>query len=215
MITAMSPARRRSMGDGSANLTDRGSSALGPGEELLIGALRRIAVGQDCAALTRRDFAIAFPGDANEVFVTFRAFLKAVAHAGRRKLRVGLPASPTPTPDETLVIALIAAAQAGDEALFDAYLCWLTRAEARVSVAIMTRALATALAVHGQWLRPVVLCHSGAPCNGEPGTHMWTAPAVQVSAVSMAWSIAVICSAFACGRVDRWPRWVTRIGFRT
>jgi hypothetical protein len=136
------------------DLTERASLPLGSGEALLIGALRRISVGQDCAALTRRDFAIAFPGDANEVFVTFRAFLNAVAHAGRRKLRVGLPGSLSLMPDEILLIALIVAAQAGDDALLDAYLCWLARAEARPAVAIMTRALATALAVHGQWLQP-------------------------------------------------------------
>jgi hypothetical protein len=125
------------------------------GERLLISALRGIAFGHGCSALTQRDFAIAFPGDANEVFATFRAFLQALAHAGRRKLRAGRPGSPTPTPDETVLLALLAAAQAGDETLVDAYLCWLARAEARSAVAITTRALATALAVHGQWLEPV------------------------------------------------------------
>ena len=29
------------------------------------------------------------------------------------------------------------------------------------------------------------------------------------------WSIAVMCPAFECGRIDRWPRWVTRIGSQT
>ena len=33
-------------------------------ESLLIGALRRAAAGHEGCALTRRDFAIAFPGDA-------------------------------------------------------------------------------------------------------------------------------------------------------
>jgi hypothetical protein len=70
-------------------------------------------------------------------------------------LRAGRPGSPTPTPDETLLLALIAAAQAGNDALVDAYLCWLPRAEARSAVAITARALATAAAVHGQWLEPV------------------------------------------------------------
>jgi hypothetical protein len=123
----------------------------GQGGRLLIGALRGIAFGRGCSALTRRDFAIAFPGDADEVFATFRAFLQALAHAGRRKLRAG-PLGAQPTPDETAVLALIAAAQTGDETLVDAHLCWLARAEARIPVAITARALATALAVHGQWL---------------------------------------------------------------
>jgi len=122
------------------------------GETLLIRALRRAAAGHEGCALTRRDFAIAFPGDADEVFVTFRAFLGTLAHGGRRKLRIALPGSALTMPDETLLIALLAAAQQGDDELVDAYLCWLVRPGARASVAITTRALATALAVHGYWL---------------------------------------------------------------
>jgi hypothetical protein len=123
------------------------------GETLLIGALRRVAARQEGCALTRRDFAIAFPGDAAEVFVTFRAFLGTLAHGGRRKLRIGLPGSTCVMPDETLLIALLAAAQTSDDGLVDAYLCWLARPGARATVAITARALATALAVHGHWLR--------------------------------------------------------------
>jgi hypothetical protein len=137
-----------------------GPAGLGEGGQLLISALRRIALGHGCSVLTRRDFAIAFPGDANEVFATFCAFLQALAHAGRRKLRAGRPGAPRATPDETALLALIAAAQAGDEVLVDAHLCWLARADARPSVAIMTRALATALAAHGQWLRVPALSPS-------------------------------------------------------
>jgi hypothetical protein len=132
------------------------------GGQLLVGALRRVAFGHDCLGLTKRDFAIAFHGDANEVFATFRAFLQALAHAGRRKLRAARPGAPNLTPDETLLVAMVAAAQCGDETLLDAYLCWLARAEARGAVAITTRALATALAVHGQWLQ--------APARPSPGT---------------------------------------------
>ena len=122
-------------------------------QELLIGALRRIAMGGGCAALTRREFATAFPGDANEVFATFRAFLQSLAHGGRRKLRVGLPGACAMTADEMTIIALIAAAQADDAARLNAHLCWLARGDARRLVAITTRALATALLVHGQWLK--------------------------------------------------------------
>jgi hypothetical protein len=128
------------------------------GETLLIGALRRAAAGHQGCALTRRDFAIAFPGDADEVFVTFRAFLATLAHGGRRKLRIGLPGSSLAMPDETLRIALLAAAQASEDELVDAYLCWLTRPGARASVAITARALATALTVHGHWLRVPTHC---------------------------------------------------------
>jgi hypothetical protein len=57
--------------------------------------------------------------------------------------------------------------------------------------------------------------HPGAPRSGEPGTHMWTAPVVQGVSGELVWSLAVICPAFVCGRCDRWPRWVARIGSRT
>jgi hypothetical protein len=144
------------VGECSDDWAERGPAGLGQSGRLLIGAMRRIAFGQGCMTLTKRDFAIAFPGDANEVFGTFRAFLQALAHAGRRKLRTGHPGSPDATPDEIVLLSIIAAAQFGDEPVFDAYLCWLARAEARSAVAITTRALATALAVHGQWLEPAV-----------------------------------------------------------
>jgi hypothetical protein len=126
---------------------------------LLIGTLRRVAIGHKCAELTRRDFALAFPGDGDEVFATFRGLLCTIAHASRRKLRIGLPGSPQPTPDETLLIALVAAAQARNDDLVDAHLCWLARPEARCAVAITLRALATALAVHGHWLPAPTSCH--------------------------------------------------------
>ena len=144
--------------------TEIGSSE---GEILLIGALRRAAAGQGGGALTRRDFAIAFPGDADEVLMTFRAFLATLAHAGRRKLRIGLPGSSLTMPDETLLITLLAAAQAGDDELVDAYLCWLARPGARASVAITARALATALAVHGHWLGTPISRHREEPEGDE------------------------------------------------
>jgi hypothetical protein len=144
--------------------TEAGASA-----DLLIGALRRLAIGQKCATLARHDFALAFPGDGAEVFATFRAFLCTIAHATRRKLRIGLPGSPQPTPDETLLVALVAAAQTGDDDLVDAHLCWLARAEARCPVALTLRALATALAVHGHWLQAPLSCHSAVPQHSEPG----------------------------------------------
>src|SRR5262249_1412379 len=79
--------------------------------------------------------------------------------------------APCPTPDERLLLSLIGAAQAGDEALLHAHLCWLARADARATVALTTRALAVALAAHGQWLRPPNSCHYGPLQGSEPGTH--------------------------------------------
>lgn len=123
------------------------------GGRVLIDALRRMATGHDTCRLILGEFAAAFPGDGPEIFATFRVFLQAVAHAGRRKLRVAAPGSTQLSPDEKLLLALIAAAQSGDQSLLDGYVSWLTRADRRMSVvAIAVGALATALGAHGQWL---------------------------------------------------------------
>jgi hypothetical protein len=53
-------------------------------------------------------------------------------------------------------------AQAGDEILVDAHLCWLARAEDSLTLAMTARALATALATHGQWLCLPALGRAGA-----------------------------------------------------
>jgi len=47
------------------------------------------------------------------------------------------------------LVPLLAATQAGDDALFDAHWRWLTRPGARDLASITTRALAAALAVRG------------------------------------------------------------------
>jgi hypothetical protein len=150
---------------------DEGFAQDGPaacrGGALLVSALRRMALGQGCAALVQRDFTTAFPGDASEVFATFRAFLQALAHAGRRKLRIAYPGSPVPMPDEVLLLGLIAAGQNGNDALFEAYLRWLTLPEAREAAAITARALAAAFAAHGQWLRPQTPRHCEEPRGDE------------------------------------------------
>jgi hypothetical protein len=76
MMTRVEAARRpRHMSEWSDGPAEHKSAEFGQGGQLLISALRGIAFGHGCSALTRRAFAIAFPGDANEVFATFRAFL--------------------------------------------------------------------------------------------------------------------------------------------
>ena len=142
-------------------------AGVGYGGRLLIEASRRIAAGGEGCRLTLQEFAAAFPGDGPEVLATFRVFLQAVAHAGRRKLRVARLGSPLLLPDERLLLALITAAQSGDRSLLDDYLCWLTRADRRMTaVTIAACALATALAAHGQWLlSPGALVRGSFPDN--------------------------------------------------
>jgi len=47
------------------------------------------------------------------------------------------------------------------------------------------------------------------------GTAILDRPGLQGLCSCDVWSVAVICPALLCGRFDRWPRWVTRIGFQT
>lgn len=130
-------------------------SGMGEGGRLLIEATRRLAVGREQCRLTLQAFDVTFPGDGREMLATFRVFLQAVAYASRRRLRVGLPGTMCLLPDEKLLLGLIAAAQTGDRSLLDDYLCWLTRADRRMSVVtISVYALAAALGAHGQWLLP-------------------------------------------------------------
>src|SRR5712691_7988591 len=82
--------------------------------------------------------------------------------------------------------------------------------------AALAELLAENIAGFSHYLLRLWNCHSGVPQSGRPGTHVWTAPAWQgVLQLRWVWSIAVMCPACVCGRIDRWPRWVARIGSRT
>ena len=60
---------------------------------LILRTFRKILLGnKNCPALTR-DFALAYGGDAVEVYMTFCTLLAALAYASRRPLSAGHPAA--------------------------------------------------------------------------------------------------------------------------
>ena len=123
--------------------TDGGE--FGYGEHLLVWTWRRIAVGRGACPLVIQEFSHACGEDAGEVFATFCTFLRALAYAGRRRIRVGRPGSPVLTSDERQLLALLAAAQAGHAAHVEAHLRWLAHSHLRDALAIAAHALGTAL----------------------------------------------------------------------
>lgn len=117
-------------------------------EHLLIWSLRRIATGRVECPVMAKEFTDACGEDGQEVFATFCTFLKALGYASRRRLSLRAPGWPTLSSNERQLLNLLAAAQAGDHALFEANLCWLTRLQRRHALRIAACALSTALAAN-------------------------------------------------------------------
>jgi hypothetical protein len=124
------------------------SAGLDDGEQLLIWAWRKIVTGRNGCPLIAWEFSKLCGEDAADVLATFCTFLSALAYVARRPVHVGYPGYPGLTADERQFLTLIAAAQANDEARFEAHLRWLARAELRPALAIAARALAAALKAH-------------------------------------------------------------------
>ncbi len=137
---------------------DHALTALSDGEHLLVWTWRRIVGGGGCP-LIEREFSRLCGEDAAEVLTTLWSFLLASAHGSRRRLQIGYPGYPGLTGDERQFLTMIAAAQTGDEACLAAHLRWIARPELSLALAIATRALGTALEVHGLRLpSPSVSC---------------------------------------------------------
>ncbi len=130
----------------------RGALGAGYAEHLLVWSWRRMAIAKGhcighCAFIDR-EFGDACGEDACEVFATFVAFLEALAYASRRQIVLGHPGYLGLTADERQVLTLIAAAQNGRPALFDAHLTWLAKADRRQTLVIGAGALASALSAN-------------------------------------------------------------------
>ena len=121
---------------------------LSHGEQLLVWSWRKIASGRGRCPLIVKAFEGACGEDAPEVFAAFHGFLNALAFAGRRRFTVGHPGCFFLTPDERQAIALVAAAQEGEDALFEANLSWMARREHRRVMAMGARVLAAAFMAH-------------------------------------------------------------------
>jgi hypothetical protein len=120
------------------------TEGFGYAEHLLIWSWRRIAAGQGACPIIARVFVDGCGEDAPEVLATFCAFLRALAYASRRPLRIGHPGCMALTGDELQVLNLIAAAQADHRAFVTAHLRWLAQADLRGILEITAHALATA-----------------------------------------------------------------------
>jgi hypothetical protein len=103
------------------------SCSSGRAERTLVFAWRMLVMGRGgCARLHEELETIA--GDlAPELLLALGAFLMALGNASRRKLSVGHPGCRHRTADELAMLALIAAAQVGDEARLAAHLRWMAR----------------------------------------------------------------------------------------
>jgi hypothetical protein len=127
---------------------------LGEGGHLLVWSWRRMVAASPNCTLVALRYAGLCGDDAPEVIATLCTFLQALGYAGRRRLRVGSVGSEGITSDERRLLNLVGAALAGNRACVEAQLSWLARPEARQLVAIMTYALADALAVHQLLVTP-------------------------------------------------------------
>jgi hypothetical protein len=103
--------------------------ALAPGlslaERMLIYGVRRMAAGGDRCPATRREFGETLGPLAEDALAAFRRFFWTLAAFGRRRLAVGFPGAGTVSCDERLLLAVFAAAQAGEADRLSAHLRFL------------------------------------------------------------------------------------------
>jgi hypothetical protein len=116
---------------------------------LLVWTWRKFVIGHaDCPVLVREY--LDFAGDqADDLLVTFAAFLQALGGGSRRMLSVGHPHGAGLTPDETQMLRLIAAAQTHDTHLLDANLRWMVKADQQAAALSAVMALAAQLTACG------------------------------------------------------------------
>jgi hypothetical protein len=128
------------------------ATALNESESLIVRTWRKLLSGHGNCPVIARDFMDACGTEAVEVLATFGTVLRALAYASRRRVSIGYPGCGMITNDERQLLTLIAAAQAEDEACFEAHLRWMARADLRQALAIAVSAFATALREHGHYL---------------------------------------------------------------
>lgn len=91
--------------------------------------IRACAVGhQECCVLTQ-GYRAHLDKDWPEALSLILLLTRIIGADGRRKVSVGLPGAPRLTSDELSLIALLAAAQAGDEDRVNAHFAWLLAAQ--------------------------------------------------------------------------------------
>ena len=98
-------------------------------EHLLVWAWRRIAADRDSCPLIMARFAHSYGEDGPELFLTLCAFVDAFTFASRRPFVFGVPGCTAITSDERQTLALLAAVQAGRDAMHESgpIACFLQR----------------------------------------------------------------------------------------
>lgn len=94
-------------------------------DHLIVWSFRAFAVGKWRCAVIEREYRDACGAAAPQAMNSLTVFGLELAVQGRRTIAFARPGLLSLTRDEQLLLALYAAAQAGDRARFDAHLSWL------------------------------------------------------------------------------------------
>jgi hypothetical protein len=122
---------------------------------LLVWTWRKLVVGHDDCPVLTREYERFAGREAEALLAAFASFLLALGRGSRRVLLVGQSYCAGLTKDEEHMLRLIAAAQAGDQALLFAHLAWLARREHQDDVMKAANRLADALTEVGVMLPAV------------------------------------------------------------
>lgn len=134
-------------------------------EHLLVWAIRHWVDGRQCWAVVEREFrdACGSPADST-VLTALGQFLVRIAVHGRRQIRIGYRGYPGVSPDEMVLLQLVAAAQADEPYRIACRLPWLfAMPEHREARELLT-----------QIARPLAACGLTVPLRDD-GQDRWTA----------------------------------------
>lgn len=93
--------------------------------EVIVWALRRVAVGEIWCPLIDYELRRVYGNDADDLRGALRDLILGLARHGRRRLRLGQPGLPVHTADECALLAAIAAAGEADRPRLRAHLAWI------------------------------------------------------------------------------------------
>lgn len=128
------------------DLDSRTGMELTDPESLVVRAWRTIILGHGGCHMLGRSFGT--PGGLR-LIEAVASFLRALNQGSRHVLDVGHPGCQTITFDERQMLTVIAAGQAGDDALLQSHLAWLVRSDRRAEVTQAVHALGELLHTQG------------------------------------------------------------------
>ncbi|MEI9991977.1 MAG: hypothetical protein WDM86_18300 [Rhizomicrobium sp.] len=111
-------------------------------EHVMVFAWRMLVAGRARCPVLRDELAAAAGAQAMDVLSALSVFLTTLGNGSRHRLCVGPPRCSHRTTDEQAMLALIAAAQDGDEERVAAHLRWLVVPDQRDAVSRSVQALA-------------------------------------------------------------------------